>query len=629
MLPLAVRPACVTIGERCRKKTKRPALASPLTPLRGSMSSKIHKDLLHFPAASQDRQIDAMMHELMDLSPDAIFFKDGDGRWLWVNGAGVQLFGLEGISYYGLSDQELAHLLGPDSCFTRHHMQSCSGTDEKAWQAGAPWRGEECVLVNGELTRHFDVIKTPLFGPDGARRGLLGIRRDISEQMQAYSKIHYLANYDSLTGLPNRTLFQEQFAQVLATAKAQEQLLAMLFLDLDRFKDINEAHGHGFGDTLLQSVTKRIKGCIRASDMLARLGGDEFALIQVNPSHVDDAERLAQRLIQAFSRPFNIHGHEIHSTVSIGITRYPFDGQDVQQLLQNADIAMYRAKREGRNQSRIYTADMSTQTQARVALEKNLRRALAKREFLLHYQPQVDLQTGQIVGMEALLRWQRPGFGIVPPAEFIPVAEESGLIIPIGEWVLREACTQNKLWQDAGLPSLRMAVNISARQFGLNGRFMTEMVDQVLKESGLMPEYLELELTESLVMANPEQTAHILHRLKDRGISISVDDFGTGYSSLSYLKRFPIDKLKIDRSFVRDITHDDADAAIVNAVISLGHSLNLQVIAEGVETTEQLEYLRQEGCDGIQGYLFSRPMPAIALTQMLRKVRPFEINSSK
>ncbi|MEW6613729.1 MAG: EAL domain-containing protein, partial [Pseudomonadota bacterium] len=393
----------------------------------------------------------------------------------------------------------------------------------------------------------------------------------------------------------------------------------VFFLDLDRFKVINEALGHQTGDRLLKAATKRLAACITADDVVARLGGDEFALIQTQVAHVDDATTLAQQLIDAFSRPFLLDGQEIHTSISIGITIYPFDDSDPDHLLKNADMAMYRAKREGRSQYHFYTADMNTQTQTRMTLEKDLRRALTRREFLLNYQPQVDLRSGRIMGMEALLRWQKPGRGMVSPAEFIPVAEDSGLILPIGEWVLREACAQNKIWQDAGLPPLRVTINISARQFGPNGGSVVDTVDQVLRETGLAPAYLELELTESLIMANPEHAAVVLHQLKEMGVGLAIDDFGTGYSSLSYLKRFPIDKLKIDRSFVRDITVDPSDAAIVNAVISLGHSLNLKVIAEGVETADQLAYLQQQACDGIQGYYFSRPLPAISFTQLLRR----------
>lgn len=570
-------------------------------------------------SAALDLQIDSMMHELMDLSPDAIFFKDGNGRWLWVNRAGIQLFGLQDMAYQFKTDQELAVQLGKDSTFFRQYYASCAKTDEKAWKSGKPWRGEECIKIPGQPPRYFDVVKTPLFDADGKRKGILGIRRDVSEQKQAYTKIHYLANYDALTGLPNRALFQNRLQQAIAQAKRSERLLAVFFLDLDRFKVVNEALGHQTGDRLLKAATKRLAACITADDVIARLGGDEFALIQTQVAHVNDATALAQQLIDAFSRPFLLDGQEIHTSISIGITIYPFDDSDPDHLLKNADMAMYRAKREGRSQYHFYTADMNTQTQTRMTLEKDLRRALARREFLLNYQPQVDLGSGRIMGMEALLRWQKPGRGMVSPAEFIPVAEDSGLILPIGEWVLREACAQNKIWQDAGLPPLRVTINISARQFGPNGGSVVDTVDQVLRETGLAPAYLELELTESLIMANPEHAAVVLHQLKEMGVGLAIDDFGTGYSSLSYLKRFPIDKLKIDRSFVRDITVDPSDAAIVNAVISLGHGLNLKVIAEGVETADQLAYLQQQACDGIQGYYFSRPLPAISFTQLLRR----------
>lgn len=458
---------------------------------------------------------------------------------------------------------------------------------------------------------------------------LLAIVRDITERKQAEEQIVYLAYHDTLTGLPNRPSFKERLNQALVHAKRYEQLVATLYLDLDRFKHINETFGHDVGDLLLKAVADRIVNCVRKDDFIARpsmdelittvarIGGDEFTILLAEITHVQDAAKVARRILEALSLPFMLEGHEVFITVSIGIALYPFDGEDVDTLLENADTAMYHAKDQGKNNYQFYTQSMNATAFERFALENSLHTALDRQQFLLYYQPQLDIQTGKIVGMEALIRWQHPDMGLIAPAAFIPLAEETNLIVPIGEWVLLTACAQNKAWQVAGFPPMRVTVNLSGNQF--RQKNLAETIDKVLYNTGLDPQYLELELTESIIMQGEETTITMLNKLKAMGIRLSIDDFGTGYSSLSYLKRFPLDTIKVDRSFVRDITTDPDDAAITVAIIALGHSLNLKVIAEGVETEKQLAFLSKQKCDEMQGYLFSPPVPAEVITQMLQE----------
>jgi diguanylate cyclase (GGDEF)-like protein/PAS domain S-box-containing protein len=435
----------------------------------------------------------------------------------------------------------------------------------------------------------------------GAQIGQFMARR------QAEERVHHLAHYDELTGLPNRSMFNQRLSHALAQARRHAKPLAILFIDLDRFKNINDTLGHEAGDRVLKEVGQRLQGCLREGDTVGRLGGDEFVvLIEELPEPVHVAA-VAQKILAAVVKPFVVGAQEFHITASIGISTYPDDSEDMQGLLKNADIAMYRAKEQGKNNYQFYSALMNVHTVERLALESGLRRALERNDFLLHYQPKVDIGSGRITGMEALLRWQQPGRELTPPAQFIALAEETGLIVPIGEWVLKTACARKQSWREQGLPPLRIAVNLSARQFAHEN--LLQDVARVLEETGLDPAALEFEITESMVMHDPERAVKLLSRLKDMGIHISIDDFGTGYSSLSYLKRFPLDSVKIDRSFIRDIPGDADDAAITRAIIAMAHSLRLTVIAEGVETEEQLSFLREHGCDEMQGYYFSKPLP--------------------
>ena len=436
------------------------------------------------------------------------------------------------------------------------------------------------------------------------------------ERKRAEEELAYMAQYDSLTGLANRALFRDRLEQALARAERNGNLVALMFLDLDRFKAVNDTLGHSYGDELLKEVARRVEGRVRESDTVARLGGDEFAIVLEDLSYAHDAIPVAQDILELVSQPLILDGHKVFVTGSIGIAvRPPSEGD---RLLKDADAAMYRAKQRGRNNHEFYTEEMNVQAHERLALERDLRRALVREEFLLYYQPQVDLATGKIVGTEALLRWHHPERGLVSPGEFISVLEDTGMIVPVGEWVLRTACRQGKAWQESGLGPLRVAANLSARQFSQEG--LVDTVARILEETGLDLLTLELEITESLLMEDMEASTQALTELKRSvsGIRITIDDFGTGYSSL-YVKTLPIDLLKIDRSFVRDIAVDPDDAAIVTAILGLAHNLRLEVIAEGVETGEQMAFLRERGCDLAQGYYLSRPIPAGELTELLEK----------
>ena len=431
-----------------------------------------------------------------------------------------------------------------------------------------------------------------------------------------------LAHFDSLTTLPNRVLFRDRLNQGLSLARRNEWLLAVLFVDLDNFKTINDTLGHTVGDLLLQEVARRIASCLRDADTVGRLGGDEFGIILPEIGSSEDAAMVAGKVIESCARPYLIEGHELFSSASVGITLFPIDAADSETLIRNADTAMYRAKDLGRNTYQFFTAEMNQSTQDRMRLEKDLRHALANGEFLLHYQPKVSCVSGRITGFEALLRWQHPARGLVSPIDFIPALEETGLIVEVGEWVLNTACAQVKSWHDAGLGKPSIAVNISGRQIHLADFCAT--VRQALEASGLDPGHLEIELTESYVMKDAENIIGILAQLKAMGVSLSVDDFGTGYSSLAYLKRFPIDTLKVDRAFVRDIIADPNDVSITRAIITLAHSLKLNVVAEGVETEGQLGLLIANQCDEIQGYYFSRPLPPGDAATLLREGRSLD-----
>jgi diguanylate cyclase (GGDEF)-like protein/PAS domain S-box-containing protein len=455
----------------------------------------------------------------------------------------------------------------------------------------------------------------PIHDRAGHANGAVVVFRDVSTARAMSLQMTHSAEHDFLTGLPNRMLLNGRVSQAIALAQRHEKQVAVLFLDLDAFKHINDSLGHRIGDKLLQSIAKRLVDCARTSDTVSRQGGDEFVVLLSEIAHAEDAATAASRMLQAVSEPHCIDGHDLHITMSIGMSVYPDDGLDAETLIKNADMAMYQAKDDGRQNYQYFKPAMNARAVERQSTEASLRRALERQEFALHYQPKIDFRTGAIVGAEALIRWTHPTRGSVPPAQFIPIAEECGLILPIGNWVLRHACEQARAWADAGLHLATMAVNVSAAEFR-NANYLATLF-AVLGETGLDPRLLELELTESVLMKHADSAAATLQALRARGVRVAIDDFGTGYSSLSYLARFPLDALKIDQSFVGQIVSARDDASIVTAVISMARSLKLRVVAEGVETLEQLTFLREHECDEAQGFYFGRPVPAEQFASLL------------
>ena len=481
---------------------------------------------------------------------------------------------------------------------------------------------EDNVLETSSQGNRYFRISVSMIKPSESQETwghALLVIEDITERKLSEEKIIRMANYDNLTGLPNRRLLMNYLSQAITLVRRRALYAAILFIDLDRFKLINDTLGHSAGDELLKEVAERLKKCVRLSDTVGRLGGDEFIVLLPDIEQIEDIIIICNRINTIFDSTLKIGEHEVSVMMSIGISVYPTDGEDGEALLRKADVAMYRAKSDGKSCYRFYSDGMSQSGADRLRLESRLRRAAERGELYLNYQPQVDINTGRIYGAEALMRWYDPGYGLISPKEFIPIAEESGLIMPIGEWLLRTACLQVKTWQNNGFNDIKLAVNISLRQF-MQKEF-AHTVDRILKEAGLDAGYLELELTESIIMDNAETVIKILNELKQIGVSLAIDDFGTGYSSLIYLKHMPIDIIKIDQSFVRDMTVDNDDAAICDAIIKLAKSLDLEVIAEGVETMEQLELLRRLDCKNIQGYVVSKPLSCDDFEMFLRKKR--------
>jgi diguanylate cyclase (GGDEF)-like protein/PAS domain S-box-containing protein len=474
-----------------------------------------------------------------------------------------------------------------------------------------------CVLIRRDgFESTIEDSAAPIHDRSGRVTGAVIVFHDVSAARAMSLQMTHSSQYDLVTNLPNRLLLNDRITQAIAMARRQSRPIAVIFLDLDRFKYINDSLGHVTGDKLLQSVSRRLLTSVRASDTVSRQGGDEFVILLSEITHPEHAATSAKKILHSLNAPHSIGGQDLHIDGSIGISVYPGDGEDSETLIKNADTAMYHAKEHGRNNFQFFTTEMNLRAVERQSLEGSLRRALEREEFLLHYQPKVNLDTGEITGVEALIRWQQPERGLVPPAQFVPVAEDCGLIIQIGRWVLREACRQARAWQDAGLPLLPLAVNVSAVEF--RDESFVEGLRAILLETGLEPRYLELELTEGVLMEHAESTAAVLQQLKMMGVHLVVDDFGTGYSSLSYLQQFPIDVLKIDQSFVHRITADPDDSPIVSAIIDMGKNLKQRVIAEGIETPEQLAFLRAHHCAEGQGYLFSRPLAAAQFAHLLQ-----------
>jgi diguanylate cyclase (GGDEF)-like protein/PAS domain S-box-containing protein len=542
-------------------------------------------------------------------APNAIIIADRQGRIEWAN-----------ESFCRKSGQALEELIGqaaPFLCEREPGQWRCSAIRQPE-SATETWRGELVQCHADGRTSIVEQIITTLRGPRGEIIHFVTVQEDITARKESERRIEHLAHHDALTGLANRVVFQDSLARALEQARRGGRMLALLLLDLDRFKLVNDSLGHAAGDLLLQGVADRLRSHVRGADLVARLGGDEFAIVQADPEGTEGAATLARRILDALDRPIVLNGREIHTTASIGITVFPGDFADGEQFVKNADLAMYRAKALGRNTYQFYSERMHAEVQARLTLENALRGALARQELVLHYQPQADLgsRAGRITSVEALLRWQHPERGLVPPGEFIPVAEDSGLIVALGRWALRRACADCRTWRESGLPPLSVDVNMSSEQFHRDD--IVAAVTEALAETGLAADCLGLEVTESLLATDIRATAEALHRLRRLGVRLSIDDFGTGYSSLSYLGHFPFDRLKIDKAFVEGVTSDPNDLAIIRAIISLGHALGMRVLAEGVETPDQRRCLAEMQCDEIQGRLISRPLPAERLVEFLR-----------
>jgi diguanylate cyclase (GGDEF)-like protein/PAS domain S-box-containing protein len=547
--------------------------------------------------------------QVIDTLPVMISATGYDGQILFINANETGFFGVDAAKVVGAQSKVLYGEEAAARSFALDRMVFETG------KALPPYE-EEMIDRHGEK-RVFLSSKTPLKDNADNVAGVLTSSLDITARKQTEAHLRHLAHHDTLTDLPNRTLLGEQIRDLVARARRGSGNFAVHLLDLDRFKSVNDLFGHSGGNRFLVALSEQLTASLADAEMIARLSADQFAVVQGNVKDTKDAEGFAQRVLDAIHAYVDAEDQRLTTTASIGIAVYPSDGTDPEDLLKNADLAMYKAKATGGNIACFYAADLEMRARQAAILDKELRNAIAQEQFVLYYQPQVDLATGLIVGAEALLRWRRPGVGIVGPSAFLSRAEENGLILPIGEWVLRDACTTAKSWQRAGLPPLRVGVNLSPTQF--RRRTLPLLVAKILAETGLDPRRLDLELTESLVMHDFDEVTEDLNNLLQLGVHLAIDDFGTGYSSLGYVKRFPVTRLKIDQSFIRDMALDKNDSAIVRAIITLGHSMNITVVAEGVETADQLARLRAEGCDEVQGYYFGRPMPSDEFIDLVRR----------
>jgi diguanylate cyclase (GGDEF)-like protein/PAS domain S-box-containing protein len=548
------------------------------------------------------RESEERFHSAFDLAAIGMALVSIQNRFLLVNSSLTTIFGYSEGELLAASLQMLTHE-GDNETVLGHYLRQLLSDELPSFQIEVECHHKTVgkmvwTLLSASLVRN----------ATGEPQYFIIQVQDITDRKHAEQRLSYLANHDALTGLLNRSQFHDRFTHTLSTILRHDAKLALMFLDLDRFKLINDTLGHRIGDLLLQAVSVRLKSSVRAGDILARLGGDEFIVLLNDIDHIDDAARIAQKTIDLLMQPFTLEGNDVVITASVGISVYPDDGDNSQIMLTNADTAMYLAKERGKNNYQFYTQEMTERSRERMTIERGLRHALTHNGFRLHFLPQINLTSGEANSVEAVVRWQHPKWGPVYPDRFISVAEDTGLIVPIGKWVLRAACLQAKRWQDNDGPFTLVAVNVSARQFHESDLF--QMVNSVLSETGLKPASLELEITESAVMQDPERTLEVLQQLNKLGVRLSIDDFGTGYSSLTYLRRFPVHSVKIDRSFVRDIPHDEGSKTLVRAIIGLAHELNLSVTAEGVETEEQSAFLKTHQCDILQGYLFSQAVTA-------------------
>lgn len=559
------------------------------------MESSLHSHSSAREWARALRQCQERLQSLLALSSDWYWEQDDQHRMVEISGIVMDTI----QDYIGKTRWESSLGVVPVSGSWKDHQATL--------EAREPFRDLELLrnAADGGVF-FYSISGSPFFDEKGVFKGYRGVSRDITERKRADAQIHYLAGHDGLTALPNRRLFSELLNNSIQNARRYHHFFAILFIDLDRFKIINDTLGHEAGDQLLREISARLTSAVRGSDIVARLGGDEFVVLLQEISDATQAAAVARKILTAVIKPMELSGQECRVSASIGICLYPTDARDEVGLMKNADIAMYRAKSEGKNTYYFYSLDILAQSLERLALETSLRHAVERNEFVLHYQAKLDLKSGQINGVEALLRWQHPDLGMISPLQFIPLAEETGLIVSIGKWVLKTACMQNMEWQRRGLPPVRIAVNISTRQFADDA--LLEDIALALVESGMAPELLELELTESMVMQNHARAAKLLVAIKRLGVRLAIADFGVGYSSLAQLRQFPFDVLKVDRSIIRDLNESGDDQTITQAIIAMGKTLSLTVVAEGVETEAQETFLRDNACDETQGYYFSKPI---------------------
>lgn len=559
------------------------------------MESSLHSHSSAREWARALRQCEERLQSLLALSSDWYWEQDDQHRMVEISGIVMDTI----QDYIGKTRWESSLGVVPVSGSWKDH--------QVALEAREPFRDLELIRTAADgSVFYYSISGSPFFDEKGVFKGYRGVSRDITERKRADAQIHYLAGHDGLTALPNRRLFSELLNNSIQNARRYHHFFAILFIDLDRFKIINDTLGHEAGDQLLREISARLTSAVRGSDIVARLGGDEFVVLLQEISDATQAAAVARKILAAVIKPMELNGQECRVSASIGICLYPTDARDEVGLMKNADIAMYRAKSEGKNTYYFYSLDILAQSLERLALETSLRHAVERNEFVLHYQAKLDLKSGQINGVEALLRWQHPDLGMISPLQFIPLAEETGLIVSIGKWVLKTACMQNMEWQRRGLPPVRIAVNISTRQFADDA--LLEDIALALVESGMAPELLELELTESMVMQNHARAAKLLVAIKRLGVRLAIADFGVGYSSLAQLRQFPFDVLKVDRSIIRDLNESGDDQTITQAIIAMGKTLSLTVVAEGVETEAQETFLRDNACDETQGYYFSKPI---------------------